>query len=157
MPNITIVVDGAAHNNPGVVGYAYVLYLNDKPYRAEAKIYGFGTNNEAEYQGILASLAEVQTVSSNKKLWSTISSIEIKSDSKLAIEQLKGNYRIKEDRLKTYARDINSMIKLIEKPVMLTWTSATQIAHDILESLYEIPALQESEETNASQENNNSR
>ena len=54
------------------------------------------TNNEAEYEGILTGLRLEKTLG--------VKNLLVQSDSKLVIEQIKGEYEAKEERMQKYLR-----------------------------------------------------
>jgi len=54
------------------------------------------TKNEAEYKGILTGLRLEKALGAKNLL--------VQSDSKLVIEQIKGKYEAKEERMQTYLR-----------------------------------------------------
>ena len=89
MSKIKIFTDGASRNNPGPAAAVAVFYDE----RGElldgfSKKLGTMTNNQAEYEGIILAMENVLKKYSGNE-------IEIYMDSKLACEQLKGNYKIK--------------------------------------------------------------
>ena len=81
-------VDGASRGNPGHSGIGIVIQNNKGETIAQIKEYiGENTNNVAEYQSVIRALKEL------KKL--NISSAIINIDSELIVNQLNGNYRVK--------------------------------------------------------------
>ena len=54
------------------------------------------TNNEAEYEGILTGLRLGKALGATNLL--------VQNDSKLVIEQIKGDYKVKEERMQKYVR-----------------------------------------------------
>jgi len=87
--------DGCAKSNPGLAGAGAVIYKNDVEIWGDSKFVGINeTNNVAEYMGLIFGL--------RKALKLNINTIQIKGDSKLIIEQMKGHYKCKSDNLKDY-------------------------------------------------------
>lgn len=89
---ITAYIDGGARGNPGPAGYG-VLIVDEKG-TPLAELYegiGIATNNVAEYRGLLAAL-EWALEHGHRRL-------HIKSDSLLLVQQIKGNYRVKNEGL----------------------------------------------------------
>jgi ribonuclease HI len=84
--------DGAARGNPGPAG-AGILIEDDTGLRLQArhKWLGAMTNNQAEYHALIEGLKTVQAWKPDR--------IEILLDSKLVVEQIKGQYKIKEPEL----------------------------------------------------------
>lgn len=80
--------DGGARGNPGPSGYGVVMEdESGKVIWKDCGFLGTSTNNEAEYQGLLAALKKAVELG--------ISTFEVRSDSKLLVEQMKGNYKVK--------------------------------------------------------------
>lgn len=114
MNKITAYCDGGSRNNPGPA--AFGVYFPD--FKKEYSQYlGTATNNEAEYQGIVFALKKAKQLIGKEKSKSTV--VEIKADSELAVKQLNGEYRIKEEKLWPFFIEIwNS--KLEYKEVIFT-------------------------------------
>lgn len=91
MSAATLYTDGGARGNPGPAGIGYALTLPNKPAITYGVFIGRATNNQAEYtalqQGLERALAEGAT------------ELECYLDSQLVVEQLNGNYRVKEATL----------------------------------------------------------
>ncbi len=90
---ITAYFDGGARANPGPAGYG--VYIVDDAGNVLAELsgsLGITTNNIAEYNGLIAALQ-----------WAVdrdLKQITIKGDSLLIIEQMRGNYKVKNEGLK---------------------------------------------------------
>ncbi len=90
---ITAFFDGGARANPGPGGYG--VYIVDDAGNVLAELsgsLGITTNNIAEYNGLIAALQ-----------WAVdhgLKQITIKGDSLLIIEQMRGNYKVKNEGLK---------------------------------------------------------
>ena len=90
---ITAYFDGGARQNPGPAGYG--VYIVDDQGTVLAELHGslgISTNNIAEYNGLIAALR--WAVDHN------VDAITIKGDSLLIIEQMRGNYKVKNEGLK---------------------------------------------------------
>ena len=90
---ITAFFDGGARGNPGPAGYG--VYIVDEKGEMLAELsgsLGVATNNVAEYHGLIAALQWA----ANRDM----KAIAIKGDSQLLIEQMKGNYKVKNEGLK---------------------------------------------------------
>jgi ribonuclease HI len=90
---ITAYFDGGARSNPGPAGYG--VYIVDDQGNVQAELagsLGIATNNIAEYNGLIAALQ--WAVDRN------LDAITIKGDSLLIIEQMRGNYKVKNEGLK---------------------------------------------------------
>ena len=90
---ITAYFDGGARSNPGPAGYG--VYIVDDAGQMVAELsgsLGIATNNIAEYNGLIAAL---QWAIDNN-----LTAIHVKGDSLLIIEQMRGNYKVKNEGLK---------------------------------------------------------
>lgn len=86
-------VDGASRGNPGPASIG--VTLKDEKNRILAEIsekIGYTTNNQAEYQAIIAGLRKAVSLGAAE--------VEVKSDSELVVRQLLGVYRVKKEELK---------------------------------------------------------
>jgi ribonuclease HI len=89
---ITAFFDGGARGNPGPAGFG--VYIVDDHGTVLAEIgegIGVATNNVAEYRGLLAALQ-----------WAVdhgVKALAVKGDSQLLIQQMLGNYRVKNEGL----------------------------------------------------------
>ena len=88
-----VYTDGGSRWNPGNAGCGVYLYSHDGSIRERRyKSIGIATNNIAEYTAAHLGIARAIA------LWA--SEIELRADSQLVIEQLKGNYKVKNLELK---------------------------------------------------------
>jgi ribonuclease HI len=111
--------DGAADPNPGKASGAYVLFgppVLEKDWLVRNVIEeGFrylphGTNNEAEYMGLILGL--------EKALEHTVENIKIEGDSMLVVNQVQGLWRVKEPRLvKLHARAVELYSQFKQKSI----------------------------------------
>lgn len=99
---LVIYTDGGARNNPGPAGAGAVI-LKDGAVVAEVKQYlGEQTNNWAEYEAVALALQEA------KRLGLSGLPLEVRMDSKLVVEQIMGNWKIKEPTLKPQAAKVHA-------------------------------------------------
>jgi len=92
MKKIIIHSDGGARGNPGPAGIGAVL--NDEKGRVLAEISKFlgeTTNNQAEYQALIAGLEKAEELKAEE--------IECYLDSELVVKQLNREYRVKNAEL----------------------------------------------------------
>ncbi|MEO8680262.1 MAG: ribonuclease HI family protein [Vicinamibacterales bacterium] len=90
---ITAFFDGGARSNPGPAGYG--VFIVDDQGTVVAELHGslgVATNNVAEYHGLIAAL---QWASENN-----VAHLTVKGDSLLIIEQMRGNYKVKNEGLR---------------------------------------------------------
>ena len=96
-----LMVDGAARGNPGDAGCGAAICDETGAVVKELSRYlGRTTNNVAEYEGLIMGLEELVRLRRKKIL--------VQSDSQLLVRQLNGEYRVKDEKLKTlYQRAMN--------------------------------------------------
>ena len=106
MADITIYTDGGARGNPGPAGAGAVAFQNNETVFELKKFLGARqTNNWAEYEAVALALEElVRRKQSNR-------SLEIRMDSKLVVEQMSGNWKIKEENLKEQAAKTRALLR----------------------------------------------
>ena len=87
---LTIYIDGGSRGNPGPAAIGVVFKETNKKYSC---FLGKATNNEAEYEALIFGLKKAKAVFGKKDL-----DIEIRSDSELLVKQMKGEYKVKENK-----------------------------------------------------------
>lgn len=88
--------DGASRGNPGPSGAGAVLLDADGRVIAElTKYLGHATNNIAEYSALILGLEEARRLGVDK--------IDVRMDSKLVVEQMRGAWKIKHPNMKPLA------------------------------------------------------
>ncbi len=107
---VKIYTDGASRNNPGKSASGYLVLDEGDNMLLEKSIYnGVKTNNEAEYLAIIAALQEVaQEYGYNIEL-------ALHSDSKLAISQLAGDFKVKSHELRKLHEEALALLKKFDK------------------------------------------
>ena len=97
--------DGGSRGNPGPAAFGYVIKDADgNVLKRQGETIGTATNNEAEYQAIIAALKKAKQMLGKEKLKRT--HIEIRMDSQLAVEQLSGRYKIENEKLQPLFMEI---------------------------------------------------
>lgn len=90
---ITAYFDGGSRGNPGLAGWGAYIVDDDGTVLAELSgALGVATNNVAEYTGLIAALQ-----------WAAdrdLTALAVKGDSLLIVEQMRGNYKVKNEGLK---------------------------------------------------------
>jgi ribonuclease HI len=100
--------DGGARGNPGPAGIGVVLVGEDGEVVAEiAEGIGEATNNVAEYSAVIAGL--------NLALAKGVTDIDVYLDSELVVSQLRGDWKIKNDRLRTLAVRARALLNRFER------------------------------------------
>ena len=90
---ITAYFDGGSRGNPGPAGWGAYIVNDDGTVLAELSgALGVATNNVAEYNGLIAAL---QWAVDND-----VTALAVKGDSLLLVEQMRGNYKVKNEGLK---------------------------------------------------------
>jgi probable phosphoglycerate mutase len=85
-------VDGGSRGNPGPAGYGVRIEAPDGTLIVELfGGLGIATNNVAEYNGLLAALRWA--------LERRLSRLHVRADSLLLVEQMRGNFRVKNEGL----------------------------------------------------------
>ncbi|MDD1746322.1 MAG: ribonuclease HI family protein [Methanomassiliicoccales archaeon] len=69
-----------------------------KRLKEKARFIGIGTNNEAEYRGMLAALEEGRAMGAEE--------LEITSDSELMVRQINRQYRVKAENLRPLVEEV---------------------------------------------------
>lgn len=95
-----IEADGGSRGNPGPAAYGAVVMdsATNQVIAQTAGFLGIATNNVAEYRGLLAGLMIVAELDSE-------ASVVVRLDSKLVVEQMSGNWKIKKPELRKIAID----------------------------------------------------
>jgi len=98
MEKIIIYIDGGSRGNPGQSACAAVFYDEaGKLIKEFTQYLGVGTNNEAEYQGLLLAFKKTKAFFGKDKIKKI--AIEVRSDSELLIKQMQGKYKILEPKI----------------------------------------------------------
>lgn len=101
-------IDGGSRGNPGAAACAVVLStLDGVRVAAFSKHLGRGTNNFAEYEGLLAAL---RYALDNRRL-----QLRVRSDSELLVRQIQGRYKVKSADLKPLHEQALGLIRELER------------------------------------------
>lgn len=101
--------DGGARGNPGPAGAGSVVFDALGKRVVEVSDYlGVATNNIAEYEAIIRGLRKLGETFPAEHLRSA--RLIIKMDSKLVIEQLRGNYKVKHPNLVPRYLEVKNLI-----------------------------------------------
>lgn len=89
---LILYTDGASRGNPGPAGIGVILLDEDGlPLERIARYIGVTTNNQAEYQALLAGLEAAARLGAQE--------VEVRLDSELIVKQIRGQYRVRNPRL----------------------------------------------------------
>jgi ribonuclease HI len=101
---ITIFTDGGSRSNPGEAGIGVYAH-NDTGVVFELSEYlGVQTNNYAEYVAVIRALEECVVRGLTEDV------IQFKLDSKLVVEQVQGNWKVKEATLKPLVAKVHELL-----------------------------------------------
>jgi ribonuclease HI len=90
---VIIFTDGASRGNPGPAAIGVII--NDEkgnPVASISRCLGTTTNNQAEYQAIIAALEKALSLGARQ--------VQLYSDSELVVRQISGRYKIKHAALR---------------------------------------------------------
>ena len=100
--------DGGARGNPGPAAYGYVLEAEDgHVLAAHGEAIGRATNNVAEYRALLAGLAKAVELG--------LRDVEVVSDSELLVKQMRGEYKIKNEALRSLADEAKRWARRLDR------------------------------------------
>jgi len=118
---VIVVADGGSRGNPGLAGYgAAVLAPNGGVLAERAAGIGRATNNVAEYSGLIAGLQAASELGA--------STVEVRMDSKLVVEQLSGRWKVKHPDLRPLAGRAESLVAGFDA-VTFSWVPRKQNSH----------------------------
>jgi probable phosphoglycerate mutase len=111
---VVVEADGGARGNPGPAGWGAVVReaATGEVLLERSEPIGTATNNVAEYRGLIAGLQAAADLRA--------SSVEVKMDSKLVIEQMTGRWKIKHPGLRPLAAEAAALVRRFDS-VSWTW------------------------------------
>jgi ribonuclease HI len=117
--------DGGARGNPGPAAFAYVLETEDGTVlAAHGEAIGTATNNVAEYRALVEGLRKAAELH--------LDEIEVVSDSELLVNQMRGDYKVKNEALRELWLDANDLEKKLGK---VTYTAVRREHNELADSL----------------------
>jgi len=119
--HVVIEADGGSRGNPGRAAYGALVKDADtgRVLAEEGTTIGTASNNVAEYSGLIAGLRMAALVAPG-------ADIEVRMDSKLVVEQMSGNWKIKHPDMKPLALEAN---RLAPFGTTYTWVPREQNKH----------------------------
>ncbi len=99
-------IDGSSLGNPGEAGYGVVFYEKENAsncVKASGVYIGKGTNNTAEYSGLVGCLEMCEDLG--------VTELHVRSDSELLVKQIHGQYKVKQPHLIKLYTEIFSLIQ----------------------------------------------
>ncbi|MEI7741957.1 MAG: ribonuclease HI family protein [bacterium] len=114
--HLRIYTDGGSRGNPGPAGIGGAIYAihedGTEELVAEVSEYiGETTNNQAEYRAIIASLTKALEFHPEK--------IDMRMDSELAVKQIRGEYKVKNQDLAMRFLEVKNLCTKFKN---MTWT-----------------------------------
>ena len=117
--------DGGSRGNPGPAAYGYVLESEDgHVLDARGEAIGTATNNVAEYRGLIAGLESA--------LERGVDELEVVSDSELLVKQMQGEYKVKNETLRTLQREAAELAAGLKR---VTYTAVRRAHNELADSL----------------------
>ena len=110
--HLKIYSDGASRGNPGPSAIAFIIMDEyGEILTKKAKYVGVKTNNQAEYLALSSALDLASKISTEK--------VTCRLDSKLVVNQLNGEYKIKDQELMILWKKLNKFKEKFQKTVFI--------------------------------------
>lgn len=104
---VTLYTDGSSLGNPGKAGVGVVIYNEaDKVVKKVAEFIGVTTNNVAEYMALIYALEEALHLKAKE--------VECFLDSELLVRQLKGSYKVRDNKLRLLYHQVRHLENFFE-------------------------------------------
>jgi broad specificity phosphatase PhoE/ribonuclease HI len=105
---LIVEADGGSRGNPGPAGYGAVVRdaVTGETLRSDARSLGTATNNVAEYEGLLAGLRAASEIDPH-------ADVDVRMDSKLVVEQMSGNWKVKHEGLRPLASEAARLVRAL--------------------------------------------
>jgi ribonuclease HI len=117
--------DGGSRGNPGPAAFAYVIETQDGTVlAAHGEAIGVATNNVAEYRALVEGLRKAAELQ--------VDDVEVVSDSELLVNQMRGDYKVKNEALRELWLDANDLEKKLGK---VTYTAVRREHNELADSL----------------------
>lgn len=110
MANVEIYIDGAVKNNPGEGGIGIIIKKDGEILFKISKYIGNVTNNEAEYKALIEALKFANLKGFREA--------KIYSDSELLVKQVNDEYKIKDDKLGIYYKEVKNLINNFDRVII---------------------------------------
>ncbi|MEV4057860.1 bifunctional RNase H/acid phosphatase [Amycolatopsis sp. NPDC049688] len=118
---MVVEADGGSRGNPGPAGYGAVVKDSDGEVLAERKeSLGVVTNNVAEYRGLIAGLTAAAELGA--------STVDVRMDSKLVVEQMSGRWKIKHPDMQPLAEQAKGLAAGFSR-VKYEWIPRAENSH----------------------------
>ncbi len=107
MKQATLFTDGGARGNPGPAGIGIVLTVDNGKPITQGEYIGEATNNVAEYRALIKGLKVAQK--------ENVTNLHCYLDSELVVFQMKGKYRVKDEKLKILFAEAKKLTVLFQE------------------------------------------
>lgn len=119
MSDFHVYTDGGARGNPGPAGAGASIQAGDGSVIEEiARGLGTATNNQAEYWAAIFALEAVERIAKERGL--AAPAVRLHADSQLMVEQMKGNYKVKNEGIRPLYVRLKSLIEALGGNVTFT-------------------------------------
>jgi ribonuclease HI len=113
LSRLKVFTDGASRGNPGESGIGIIIYdENDNIIKKWNEYIGKGTNNQAEYLAIIKSIDLLKEI----KQTMPVEFVVFHADSELMVKQLRLEYKVKDEGLKSLFKKFNTEINSLKIP-----------------------------------------
>jgi ribonuclease HI len=113
LSRLKVFTDGASRGNPGESGIGIIIYDdNDNIIKKWNEYIGKGTNNQAEYLAIIKSIDLLKEI----KQTIPVELVVFHADSELMVKQLKLEYKVKDEGLKSLFKKAKNEIESLKIP-----------------------------------------
>ncbi|WP_410639195.1 bifunctional RNase H/acid phosphatase [Amycolatopsis sp. lyj-346] len=120
--HVVVEADGGSRGNPGPAGYGAVVKdaVTDEVLAERKESLGVVTNNVAEYRGLIAGLAAAAELGA--------STVDVRMDSKLVVEQMSGRWKIKHPDMQPLAERAKELASGFSR-VKYAWIPRAENSH----------------------------
>src|SRR6201989_332760 len=121
---VVVEADGASRGNPGPAAYGALVKDADtgRVLAEDGTALGVASNNVAEYSGLVAGLTLAQQVAPD-------ADVEVRMDSRLVVEQMSGNWKIKHADMRPLALQARALASSRPGRTTYTWVPREQNKH----------------------------
>lgn len=139
MTKLLLQCDGGSRGNPGPAAFGYVVYdiTSGAGIVLEkcGNYLGHTTNNQAEYEGLLAGLTWIYNHHPDAE-------VEIKMDSLLIVNQVKGLYKVKNPNLFSKHQAVKRVISMLPKvAISHTYRAGNSLADSLVNQVLDAHEL----------------
>lgn len=108
---VVLTFDGGSIGNPGqAYGSFRLAPVPGKPFPPERVQFGHGTNNQAEYRALISGLEALLSLLKTEGTDPRSVNVELRGDSRLVLNQLAGEWKVKNPELRGLHREARSLI-----------------------------------------------